>query len=390
MEWIAVGGLGVLIIAAVLALTVSQSRRVESLMQPRDVELERLRKETAALRKRLEGIKKLAEENRAGVQEAKDRVAKVRSTMESEQARLIETRQVLEQIRATPMPGSAVLLREARQNSQVENVERLLLLVTLHRSASTTLFDIFRGHPDVFFESTSSLWNDVGLRGRRYPVDLSNGTSGDVAIEVEPGLGALVPASPGGSRRPCIAIEKAHPQFFDFEVPEFAAHLRSLEGRTSYEISVMYGIRNPLDAMWSMAEYQQRNPAWYRFLDVDSIPSFIERSIVAIDELSTLIPGQIVDYEQTIAGDFALRAAFAGLNSPPLDDRVFEDARSPFAPAARSRTQSGRFLGEGSGARDRQGPEGAWHDSVDTIRRAEEAYGRLRERRGRGQGRPET
>ncbi len=347
--------------------------------------LAQLRSENKALNERIAGLTRLANENRRGVQDAKDRAADARSEVESERGRLIETRALVEQVRlaqnhkvAREHGNTALVLREARRNTRGPTVKRLLLLVTIHRSASTTLFDILRGHPDVFFEPTAKLWQDAGLRGRRYPLDLSNGPTADLAIEVEPGVGALIPLASGQVRNPSIAIEKAHPQFFDFDANTFADHLEQLERDAPYGIDLVYGIRNPVDAMWSMIEYQQRNSLWYQFLKPEAVPDFIERSLVEIEALHRRIPGPILDYSDITQAAKPLQEAFMALGDTPVTADLFHEACEAFTAESRSKLQRGRFVGEGSGERDPGGPAGAWANASDTIENATHVYERLR------------
>ncbi len=348
-------------------------------------ELSHVRSEILAMSGRIDGLQRLANENRTGVQDAKDRSANLRVALDVERERLIETRHMVEQLRLGHQEkalrehgNTALVLREARRTSRVTSTRRLLLLMTLHRSASTTLFDILRGHPEVHFEPTATFWRDVGLRGRRYPLDLSNGPTADLAVEVESGVGALIPSAHTLDGNSSIAIEKAHPQFFDFDADSFADHLERVRRDVSYEIDVIYGVRKPLDAMWSMIEYQQRNPRWYQFLKPEDVPQFIERSIVQIENLHKRVPGQILDYNDVTGSSAALRRAFRGLGDSPVTDDLFEDALDAFTASNRSKLQSGRFVGEGKGERDPAGPDGAWVCASDVIANATAVYDRLR------------
>ncbi len=380
MVWVA-------LLAAVVAIggvfaTWAHFRAVNSLSTE---EVTRLRAEMLAMGQRIDGLTRLANENREGVQGAKDRAAHVRGELDVERGRLIETRQNLEHLRleqheksARQLGNTALVLREARRNTGVASVERLLLLVTIHRSASTTLFDIFRGHPEVFFEPTATLWQDIGLRGRRYPVDLSNGPTGELAVEVEPGVGALIPSARECNKTLSIAIEKAHPQFFDFDANAFAEQLEQLERDAPYGIDLVFGIRRPLDAMWSMIEYQQRNPLWYQFLKPAAVPEFIERSIAAIETLHSRIPGRIIDYSDVTEASAELRETFSLLGAVPATDADFDAAFERFTAKNRSGAQSGRFVGEGPGERDPLGPDQLWASASDTIASATQIYERLR------------
>lgn len=380
-----------LAVAAALALIELQRRRHVRAIERLELMVAELNKDTAgtqraytAASERTDGIVRLVNENRAGIQEVKDRIGVVRSDLEAERDRLVETRQNLERFRLGHRGAAlrehgdtALVLRESRRMSRLEHVDRVLLLVTIHRSASTTLFDVLRGHPEVFIEPSATLWAQFGLTGRRYPLDLCNGPTADIAIEVQPGVGALVPDALGEPGKSSIAIEKAHPQFFDFDADRLADQLQVLDESTPYEIELVYGIREPRAAMWSMIEYQQRNPQWYEFLGPDAVPEFIERSIRSIEALHHRRPGVILDYTDVATGSPKLRALFERLGSTAISSTAFDEAHRAFAPEERAKVQRGRFVGEGSTERPAEGPNGAWIDAVDAIDRAERAYGRL-------------
>ena len=104
--------------------------------------------------------------------------------------------------------------------------EKTLILLTSHRSGSTWLSDALRCHPAIEYYPTPIIYKELGLRGRRYPGDLSNQADCTYEIEVQPGKldkipqfdisQDLKPAQKKLKFEP-YAIEKCHPSFFEFD-----------------------------------------------------------------------------------------------------------------------------------------------------------------------------
>ena len=267
----------------------------------------------------------------------------------------------------------------ARMTAPSSPPSRVLVLMTLHRSGSTRLFDIVRTHPGTTVASTADVWARLGLRGRRYPVAFSDLRESWRAIEIEQGKGATIPEMPVADltvEGSTWFIEKAHPQFCDFDAGAFAARVAELRAE-GVDVQVAYGIRSPLDAMWSMVAFQSRQPTWYAFLATADIPDWIRRSLATMAEMHDLVPGIVIDHADLPDGP-SLQALARQL-APGWDaadvrawTRFAADATTPDRPA-----QAGTgFLG-GSAAREEQGPSRVWADLDDVIARAEDAYLRL-------------
>ena len=114
---------------------------------------------------------------------------------------------------------------------------RVVVQMTLARSGSTRLFDMLRCHPDVFMEPSDRIWSELGLRGRRYPVGLSDLPGAATPIVASPNSGSLIrsmrqdDAAVADPPTGMIAVEKAHPSFYDFETDVFVAALSDFEAR---------------------------------------------------------------------------------------------------------------------------------------------------------------
>ena len=190
----------------------------------------------------------------------------------------------------------------------------ILLIISLHRSGSTLLYDIVRTHPATMIEPLARTWTEMGLTGRRYPAAFSNTPTADLAIEASLGMGAFIPSLPRfAGNLPAVAaswsVEKAHPQFYEFDGSTFATLLEAFEKASpGRRVFTAFGLRQPLNAMWSMVEYKQRDPRWYAFLSEADIPAFVLQSLEAMQELALLRPGHVVDIDQLKPGHGPLRS----------------------------------------------------------------------------------
>ncbi len=272
----------------------------------------------------------------------------------------------------------------ARALSSEQLPDRLILLVTTHRSGSTHLFDLLRSLPGVYVEPSADIWAHLGLDGRRYPADLSDGSDATLEIEVSRHHGAMIPKFTDRHRpwRGHTAVEKLHPEFFGHDPEAFAVRLAAVGEGTRVE--PVYLSRRPIDAMWSMAEYQRRSGTWYAHLAVEDIPAHLARSMRAVVALARTVPGTILDYGDLHPPGFRLRRLVSTVvgAEPALgvDDALDRTARNQ-----RVEPKPGTFLG---GEADRpirhvDGPDGVWADRGSDIRAAEQAYAELAELAGR-------
>ena len=217
--------------------------------------------------------------------------------------------------------SSSNLVAETRQqflskpnNRQIP--ERVIILLTSHRSGSTWLSDAIRCHPAIEYYPTSVIYQELGLYGRRYPRDLSNQPNCTYEIEVQPGKRDCIPQfdvvsdlEPKLSKLkfPAYAVEKCHPSFFNFKPKLFLqkiAHLESL----GIKVKLVCLVREPKSLMTSFMNYQERQPSWYRDIKGEKLIDFItntyqciqqvvkERSLLLFDyaELKTNLP-QVLD-----------------------------------------------------------------------------------------------
>ncbi len=250
---------------------------------------------------------------------------------------------------------------------------RVVVIVAMQRTASTLLLDTLRAVPGVDLWPTARYWRAMGLDGRRYPADLSNGPQDRLGLEVADGLGETVPSKgPVTLRPPTIAVEKAHPEFYSFEGVRWADRLRRLA--TATEVLPIFLVREPLDCMWSMLEYQQRNPKWYPWLDESEIPAFVYRSVSSLEATARAFPGPVITYRDVVTRSPRLGEVVSWCTGSPIQPAEHTPESRPASQAA---TGAGLFRGERSAARTSWGPMGSWAENYSEIDEASAIYRRL-------------
>lgn len=266
----------------------------------------------------------------------------------------------------------------ARDSSQ-EMPNRLLLQMTINRTGSTRLFDILRCHPDVYLEPLDFIWGALGLKGRRYPVGLSDLPGASTSIVTQDEIGVAIRsmtarhAGCADDSHGAIAVEKAHPQFFDFNNEQFLERLGYIEQHHGVAVDLLYQIRRPLDVMWSMAEYKLRDPSWTGALTIDAIPEFIARGYQSLEALSVARSGIVVDYEDVEPHSRKMLDLGLHLNPAMEETEVENWLAGAFEATSRSHVETTAFVGEHA-RRVPEGPDGVWRHSAALLLECERAY----------------
>jgi hypothetical protein len=201
-------------------------------------------------------------------------------------------------------------------------------------------------------------------------------------MEVQDGTGALIPALPQlavQGRASKWLIEKAHPQFIDFEADRLADRIAALRAAGT-EVRIAYVVRKPLDVLWSFYEYKVRDPAWYAWLSIEELPDFVLRSYRSLAELHGSEPATVLDYARHRDPEGPLVDFAAGLSCDP--DEFDGEAWHAFACAATDRETrreqlGGPFLGDRLAERHRDGPDERWHEYRAVIEEATSVWRRL-------------
>jgi hypothetical protein len=206
------------------------------------------------------------------------------------------------------------LLGRVRRLGQIVRFDRtlppqILILLTNPRSGSTWLYDALRCHPAICVHPTAVIYESLGLHGRRYPRDLSGGLQSVLEVEVRSGQWEKIPAfdvSASLSEFPSIpshdsyAIEKIHPEFFQFDVPGFCENVRRLKADGT-QLRLVYQVRDPQSSITSFLHYQERNPTWYPSTRDDQVITYMCKTYEAILEVATSCRGLILDYADIAA-----------------------------------------------------------------------------------------
>ena len=315
-----------------------QDERSDRLMRPLRRDIERLAERTSDVERRAGDV-----ERRAG-----------------------DLRRDLKQERSERMLADAAMSSGAERD--------VVVLVTAQRTGSTVLFDRLRLHPSVEVEGVADTWRALGQSGRRYPSAFSDVDSSGQAIEVENGSGAMIPGRPLlGS--PLWFVEKTHPEFFDFDVARLLDGVHNLEA-AGRRVEVVLGIRDPVETMWSMAAYQQRDPGWYAWLDPAGIPDFVARSFETLAGVATSLSCRIMDYSGPPSQRAMLHELAVGLfgDSAEAADSWIDAVEAETVAGNRARREGSGFIGAPTTTRDPLGPDGIWSSAGVAIERAAAAY----------------
>ena len=173
-------------------------------------------------------------------------------------------------------------------------------------------------------------------------------------------------------------MEKAHPQFAGFSANGLAARVRNLREH-GVTVEVVYCVRNPIDSMWSMAEYKARNPTWLSTLPVEEIPRHVSQSIEVLAELRDLSGGSVIEYENLPDGMTMHR--LGRMLAPSWSDAEarawLSHAASVTERASRRQGPNAGFLGERDRARSPDGPDGVWAARGADVEAANAVHQRL-------------
>jgi hypothetical protein len=260
-------------------------------------------------------------------------------------------------------------LSEAYRLSSHQWPDTLIALVTVERSGSTAMFDLLRSHPDVYVEHLSFLWEEMGFQGRRYPTSLSDQGRYTTPVEVQPRVGARIPVVEAdttvqGTQR-TIAIEKAHPQFFDYDPGRLTAGIARLHDRGT-DVDVVVQVRRPLEVMWSMAEYKRREPAWYASLDPADIPAYVLASFRSLRRIADEFPScRIIDNSDLIQVSPRLVDLVEGL--APIVGEPTGEWVSRTLEGLTNMQRTTRFVADRDAERSPRGPDDLWVDAAGII-----------------------
>ena len=246
---------------------------------------------------------------------------------------------------------AARLLETARLRASTGSPERMLVILTPQRTGSTLLMDALRSYPGVGMWPTARYFNLLGATGRRYPGDLSPDAGTGEVLEVQPGVGGIVPGAHGswdaerslGS--PKIALEKIHPMTVDFDPDEMLSRMDHL-ARDGIQVDVVYQLRDPVDSIRSFLAYQQRAERWHPDMSGEDVIAQYAASYEMMERLIVRQPGPVVAYPQFKETPSHLAAVYEAVFGANRDEAV-ELAAEVLAvpnPETRKSTQKGPFV----------------------------------------------
>lgn len=364
-----VAAIGVVVLGvAVLHRTARTERRLAG-------GLDHLAAESAALREALDAASNAADHRMNIVVDDLDRAVE---QLDAVRSRTDETNELAELLRGRlGRERSNRIVGIVNAISHGHRPEQIVVLNSIPRSASTLTLDVFRSMPGFGLWPSAAIWQSLGLGGRRFPIDLSGGASGTLELEVAPGLGDLIP--PTGQVRfelPTVGLEKLHPSFFDFDVDRFVGRIEATKRLFDCEVVVVSVVRNPLDAMWSIAEYKQRNRNWLSDIEPQAIPEFACQTVTAMADLRTRVGGHVITYGDITGASDHLHDVLATLGD--LDTERVREAIAPrYAGDDLASARSRGFVGDRSSDRSPDGPGGIWAANRELIERATEIHTRL-------------
>lgn len=224
----------------------------------------------------------------------------LKSYQDIQQARLVQ--QLEKQNQAIEKERSDRIVTFARRDASSTLPQQVLVLVTVHRSGSTWLVDMLRSNPAIFMDPSARLFAELELQGGRYPIGLSNGPDADMDFENAPNQGTRIPRFdplalmlPVAGDNP-YALEKIHPQFFDYDVAAFLERIQKVEAKYGLRFKFVYQVRDPRAVLSSFLNYQRRDPQWYTSITMEKLVPFMHQAYQAILDMARLRPDTILDY----------------------------------------------------------------------------------------------
>ncbi len=354
------------------------------------------------------------QETRQTLQSDSQRLQETRKALQSVEERLKGTRQRLqlmdEQLKITRTELDSRLSDEARRTTaalrreRAERIasfaqrdsrrvlpERILILLTVQRTGSTWFVDMLRCHPHLEFDPSVVIFEQLGLKGGRYPRGLANGPDAVMDLENTPGLGARVPVFrvsdvdlPVASQQP-FALEKVHPEFFQDDALAFIERLRQLENEYGTQFEFVCQVRDPKAVLASFWNYKQRDPEWYAHLDEAALPDFVLRAFRAIAEFAEHYPCLIVDYNELKQAPEAILVKVLRRLWPVEDTQVLSHLADLAVEKTRREVRLDKANTGFLGAREGLDAEFNFEAYADTIAMTYEAYETILARRDRGQ-----
>ncbi len=200
------------------------------------------------------------------------------------------------------------ILDFARRDSTGQFPQKIIIQITIPRCGSTWVMDSLRCHPAIFMEPTALIFKQLNLMGGRYPSGLSNLDDAVKPIEVNSArnIGVKIPEFTvkdldkeilGPMTSEPYALEKVHPQFFDFQADAFLKKVEEFESKYRVHFVFIYQYRDPKAAILSFLRYKKRDSKWFRNFPDNEVFEYYYKSYESLLTLARKKKGIVVTLE---------------------------------------------------------------------------------------------
>lgn len=233
----------------------------------------------------------------------------------------------------------------------------LILLITNPRSGSTWLTDIIRFNSNVKMIENAVIYSLLDLDGRRYQRDLSKhiklSKPNFKKIEVRPGTWEKIPIfnKTKNNLNYNYAIEKIHPEFFDFDSNNFLKRIKEVENN-DVNIKFIFHLRDPRASITSFIKYKSRNHNWYSGFDSKDVFYYMANTYKQIFKMYKSNNGIIIDYIDLKKNFNQTSKKIYSYLWPEYDEDYFEQiVKDAFEATSRNKrvSSSSDFFGEKEG-----------------------------------------
>jgi hypothetical protein len=148
---------------------------------------------------------------------------------------------------------------------------------------------------------TAAIYQEFRIRGRRYPLHLSDGPTAGLDIEVQPGVGGAVPrlsitdAEAHPARK--FAVETVQPSALAFDTHGFLKRIDEFEVRSQAPVRCCYLTRDPVESLRSHLACKERDPSWSYDFPPSTAHSLYLRSFEVLHALISTRSGPAIEYE---------------------------------------------------------------------------------------------
>jgi hypothetical protein len=185
------------------------------------------------------------------------------------------------------------LKRFLKRFEPIDLPKKNIVIVCAPRTGSTYLLNLLRSHPKISMSKNYDFYTAFGLKGRRYPVDLSNNLKGDL-IETSPyNYENILGKTSTGE----INIEKIHPEFYNFDSESFIKKVNKKikEGHEFYFIQCSRDHRSTVN---SYRTYKSRANKWHK--NIYDIDGYYIKNYRSLRNLRGAFNVKVINFEDLV------------------------------------------------------------------------------------------